>query len=290
MERSFKTVALVGKYKTPAIAEPLMRLASFLANMGVTVVVDNLTAEHLKDNPYRVLALEKMGGVVDLAIVLGGDGTMLNIARTLAPFNIPLVGVNQGRLGFLTDLSIDSMQQSIESMLKGEFVTEQRMLLAACVLRNGSEVFSSQAFNEVVVHRSNVGSMIEFEVRINGEYLYNQRADGLIVATPTGSTAYALSAGGPIVHPSLNVISLVPVCPHTLSNRPIVVAGDSAIEILMHRTEDVRVRLDSHTYFDLHLHDTLTVTGYPKPVCLLHPVGHSYYHTLREKLLWNKSL
>jgi len=290
MERSFKTIALIGKYKTPAIAEPLLRLATFLADKGVTVVVDTLTAEHLKQHPYRVLALDKMGGVVDLAVVLGGDGTMLNIARMLVPFKIPLVGVNQGRLGFLTDLSIDSMQQSIAEMLKGNFVTEQRMLLATRVLRNGADVFSSLAFNEVVVHRSNVSSMIEFEVRINGEYLYNQRADGLIVATPTGSTAYALSAGGPIVHPSLNVISLVPVCPHTLSNRPIVVGGESEIEILMHRTEDVRVRFDSHTYFDLHLHDTLSVTRYPEPVCLLHPLGHSYYHTLREKLLWNKPL
>jgi len=290
MERSFKTVALIGKYKTPGIAEPLLRLASFLAEKGVTVVVDNLTAEHLKQNPYRVVELEEMSGVVDLAIVLGGDGTMLNIARTLAPFKIPLVGVNQGRLGFLTDLSLESMQQSIDAMLQGEFVTEQRMLLGTRVLRKGERVFNSLAFNEVVVHRSNVSSMIEFEVRINNEYLYTQRADGLIVATPTGSTAYALSAGGPIVHPSLDVISLVPVCPHTLSNRPIIVAGDSSIEILMHRTEDVRVRFDSHTHFDLHLHDTLLVTRYPEPVCLLHPKGHSYYHTLREKLLWNKSL
>ncbi len=291
MQRSFKTIALIGKYKTPEIAEPLLRLASFLVNEGVTVVVDTLTAEHLKQHPYRVLALEQMGGVVDLAIVLGGDGTMLNIARTLVAFKIPLVGVNQGRLGFLTDLSLNSVQQSIAAMLKGEYVTEQRMLLSASVLRGEQQVFNSLAFNEVVIHRSNASSsMIEFEVRINGEYVYTQRADGLIVATPTGSTAYALSAGGAIVHPSLDVISLVPVCPHTLSNRPIIVAGNSAIEILMHRTEDVRVRFDSHTHFDLLLHDTLLVTRYPTPVCLLHPLGHSYYHTLREKLLWNKPL
>lgn len=290
MEHSFKTIALIGKYKTPTIAEPLLRLASFLTAKGVTVVVDKLTAEHLKQHSYRVLTLEEMGGVVELAVVLGGDGTMLNIARTLVKFNIPLVGVNQGRLGFLTDLSLDSMQQSIEAMLKGEYITEQRMLLGTRVLRNAQRVFSSLALNEVVVHRSNVSSMIEFEVRINGEYLYTQRADGLIVSTPTGSTAYALSAGGAIVHPSLDVMSLVPVCPHTLSNRPIVVGGESEIEILMHRTEDVRVRFDSHTHFDLNLHDTLRVTRYPQPLCLLHPVGHSYYHTLREKLLWNKPL
>lgn len=290
MNFPFKTVALIGKYKTPEIAEPLLRLASFLEEQGVAVVVDNLTAEHLKLRPYPEMSLEKMGGVVDLAIVMGGDGTMLNIARMLAPLGIPLVGVNQGRLGFLTDLSIDSMQQSIAAMLKGEFVTEPRMLLTAVVLRKGTDVFSSLAFNEIVVHRSNISSMIEFEVRIDDEYVYTQRADGLIVSTPTGSTAYALSAGGPIVHSSLNVMTLVPVCPHTLSNRPIVVNGESKIEILMHRTEDVRIRFDSHTHFDLHLHDTLIVTSHSEPARLLHPVGHSYYHTLREKLLWNKSL
>ncbi len=290
MERSFKTLALIGKYKTPEIAEPLLQLANFIEGMGIGVVVDTLTAEHLRGHHYPVIKLEEMGGKVDLAVVLGGDGTMLNIARVLAPYKIPLVGVNQGRLGFLTDLSLDSMQQSLAAMLQGEYITEQRMLLGTRVMRRGERVFNSLAFNEVVVHRSNISSMIEYEVRINGEYVYTQRADGLIVATPTGSTAYALSAGGAIIHPSLDVFSLVPVCPHTLSNRPIVVSGDSSIEILLHRTEDVRVRFDSHTHFDLHLHDSLLVTRYPHPVCLLHPVGHSYYHTLREKLLWNKPL
>ncbi len=146
------------------------------------------------------------------------------------------------------------------------------------------------AFNEAVVHRSQISSMVEFEVRIDGEYLYNQRADGLIVATPTGSTAYAMSAGGPILHPGLDVLALVPVCPHTLSNRPIVVSGSSVLEILMHRSGDIRVRLDSHTSFDMQLHDKIIVTRHPDHAHLLHPVGHSYYHTLREKLLWNQSL
>ncbi len=290
MNLSFKTVALIGKYKTPAIAEPLLRLAAFLAEKGVVVVVDSLTAEHLGQHPYRVLSLDGMKGEVDLAVVMGGDGTMLNIARTLAPFGIPLVGVNQGRLGFLTDLSLDSMKRSLSAMLQGEFITEKRMLLAVRVLRNDVEVCKAIAFNEMVVHRSNIDSMIECEVRIDGDYLYNQRADGLIVATPTGSTAYALSAGGPIVHPALDVMTLVPVCPHTLSNRPIVVSGAAEIEILMHRTGEVHVRFDSHTNFDLQLHDRLIVARHKEHVHLLHPVGHSYYHTLREKLLWNKSL
>lgn len=290
MNFSFNTVALIGKYKTPAIAEPLLRLAGFLADKGVTVVVDSLTAEHLGQHAYRVLSLEEMKGVVDLAIVMGGDGTMLNIARMLAPFGIPLVGVNHGRLGFLTDISLDSMKRTLSEILLGKFVTEQRMLLAVRVMRNDAEVSRAIAFNEMVVHRSNVGSMIECEVRIDGDYLYTQRADGLIVSTPTGSTAYALSAGGPIVHPALDVITLVPVCPHTLSNRPIVVSGNSQIEILMHRTGEVHVRFDSHSHFDLQLHDRLVIERYKESVQLLHPVGHSYYHTLREKLLWNKSL
>jgi NAD+ kinase len=290
MNLSFKNVALIGKYKTPAIAEPLLRLASFLSEKGVAVVVDSLTAEHLGQHPYRVLSLNEMSETVDLAVVMGGDGTMLNIARTLAPFGIPLVGVNQGRLGFLTDLSLDSMKRSLTAMLQGEFVTEKRMLLSVRVMRKDAEVCNAVAFNEMVVHRSNIDSMIECEVRIDGEYLYTQRADGLIVATPTGSTAYALSAGGPIVHPALDVIALVPVCPHTLSNRPIIVSGASEIEILMHRVGEVHVRFDSHTNFDLQLHDRLIVARHKEHVHLLHPVGHSYYHTLREKLLWNKSL
>jgi len=290
MKFPFQNVALIGKYKAPEIAEPLLLLAGFLSSRGLNVVVDSLTAEHLKNSPYPAMNLDEIGRVVDLAIVLGGDGTMLNIARTLSPCHVPLIGVNQGRLGFLTDLSLENMQESIAAMLDGKFVTEQRLLLSAQVVRNDEEVFSGLAFNEVVVHRDHISSMVEFEVRIDGEYLYNQRADGLIVSTPTGSTAYAMSAGGPILHPSLDVIELVPVCPHTLSNRPIVVKGSSVLEILTHRTSDLRVRFDSHTSYNLQLHDKIIVARFPETACLLHPVGHSYYHTLREKLLWNQTL
>ncbi len=290
MKFPFQNVALIGKHKAPEIAGPLLRLADFLASRGLTVVLDSLTAEHVKDSRFRAMSLEEIGHVVDLAIVLGGDGTMLNIARTLSPCKVPLAGVNQGRLGFLTALSLENMQESIAAMLDGKFVTEQRLLLSAQILRGDAEVFSGMAFNEVVVHRSNISSMIEFEVRIDGEYLYNQRADGLIVSTPTGSTAYAMSAGGPILHPSLDVIELVPICPHTLSNRPIVVKGSSVMEILPHRTGDLRARFDSHTSYDMQLNDKIIVARYPDTACLLHPVGHSYYHTLREKLLWNQTL
>ncbi len=290
MKFPFQNVALIGKHKSPEMAGPLLRLAAFLTSRGLSVAVDNLTAEHLSDNPYPVMALDEMAGTMDLVVVIGGDGTMLNIARTFAPHRVPMVGVNQGRLGFLTDLTLDNMQDTIAAMLEGKFVTEQRLLLTASVVRDDKEIFSGLAFNEVVVHRSTISSMVEFEVRIDGEYLYNQRADGLIISTPTGSTAYALSAGGPIIHPGLDVLELVPVCPHTLSNRPLVVKSTAVLELLMHRTGDIRVRYDSHTHYDLQLHDKLVVTRYPEPACLLHPVGHSYYHTLREKLLWNQTL
>ncbi|MBI5919481.1 MAG: NAD kinase [Nitrosomonadales bacterium] len=290
MKHPFQTVALIGKYKSQEITGSLLRLGEFLVARGLSVVVDELTAEHLPAHPYRILPLDGMGGTVDLAIVLGGDGTMLNIARTLAPRGIPLVGVNQGRLGFLTDVSLDTMQQTLAAILDGQFVTDERLLLASRVLRDGVEVFQSLAFNEVVVHRGNLSNMIEFEVRIDGDYLYTQRADGLIVASPTGSTAYALSAGGAIIHPGLDVIELVPINPHTLSNRPIVVKSSAQIEILMHRSKTVRTHFDSHTEFYLELHDQLLVTRFPTPATLLHPVGHSYYRTLREKLLWNQTL
>ena len=290
MKFPFQNVALIGKHKAPEIAGSLLHLAAFLSSRGLNVVVDSLTAEQIASCPYPAMSLREMAHAVDLAIVMGGDGTMLNIARTLSPHQVPLVGVNQGRLGFLTDLTLENMQDSIVAMLDGKFVTEQRLLLVARVLRNDVEVFGGLAFNEVAVHRNHISSMVEFEVRIDGEYLYNQRADGLIVSTPTGSTAYAMSAGGPILHPGLDVLELVPVCPHTLSNRPIVVKSSSVLEILMHRTGDISVRFDSHTNYDLELHDKIIVTRHPEPACLLHPVGHSYYHTLREKLLWNQTL
>ncbi|GAB1232977.1 NAD kinase [Ferrigenium sp. UT5] len=290
MKFPFETIAIIGKQKSPDVAVPMFLLGDFLAERGLKVVVDGLSAEHIKGHSFSALSLDEIARSVDLAVVIGGDGTMLNIARTLAPHGVPIVGVNQGRLGFLTDLSMGNMIAGIAAMLDGRFVTEQRLLLSATVVRDGAEVFTGLAFNEVVVHRSNISSMVEFEVRIDGEYLYNQRADGLIISTPTGSTAYAMSAGGPILHPGLDVLQLVPVCPHSLSNRPIVVKGSAEIELLMHRTGDICVRYDSHTNIDLQLHDKILVTRYAQPVNLLHPEGHSYYHTLREKLLWNQTL
>jgi NAD+ kinase len=266
---------------------PLLELARFLHARGVEVMIDRLTASHIGDCPYPVLTLEELGARADLAIVLGGDGTMLNIARTFAPFEVALIGVNQGRLGFLTDISVDTMVQTIGTILEGHYVTEDRMLLQAEIHTGAERVFEVLAFNDVVVSKGLQGSMIEFEVHIDGELIYTQRSDGLIVATPTGSTAYALSAGGPIVHPSLRVISLVPVCPHTLSNRPIVISSDCVVEIIIRSTDDPRAHFDSHSHFELGDGDRIRVRRYPHHINLLHPVGHSYYAMLRQKLNWN---
>ncbi len=288
MNPSFKTVGLIGKYKSPEIAGPLLKLADFLTQRGVKVLIDRLTASHIGDNKYPVLVLEEIGRQADLAVVLGGDGTMLNIARTFAPCDVALVGVNQGRLGFLTDISIDTMFETIGTILEGNYVTEERMLLEAEVFSGERSVFKVLAFNDVVISKGIKGSMIELEVRIDGQFLYTVRADGLIVASPTGSTAYALSSGGPIVHPSLSVMALVPICPHTFSSRPIVISSDSVVEIIIGDAADARAHFDSHSRFDLREQDHVVVRRYGDTIRLLHPVGHNYYSMLREKLHWTE--
>ncbi len=289
MKPLFKTVGLIGKYKSPEIAEPLLKLGDFLAQRGIKVLIDRLTASHIGESHYPVLALDEIGRQADLAIVLGGDGTMLNIARTLAPFDVALVGINQGRLGFLTDISIETMFETIGSIFEGDYVTEERMLLEAEIFSREQSVFNVLAFNDVVVSKGIKGSMIEIEVKIDGKFLYTLRADGLIVASPTGSTAYSLSAGGPIVHPSLSVMGLVPICPHTFSSRPIVISSDSVVEIVINSAADARSHFDSHSRFDLCEQDRVVVRRCQHTIRLLHPVGHDYYNMLRGKLHWTES-
>jgi NAD+ kinase len=286
MKASFKTVALIGKYKSPEIAGPVRKLGEFLNQRGIGVLVDRLTAAHIQESVFPVRTLQEIGHEADLAIVLGGDGTMLNIARTLAPCDVAVVGVNQGRLGFLTDISLDTMFETIGAILDGNYVTEERMLLETDVRSAGNSIFNVLAFNDVVVSKGSKGSMVELELRIDGRFLYKLRADGLIVASPTGSTAYALSSGGPILHPSLSVMALVPICPHTFSSRPIVLSSDSVIEIIVGEGGDARVHCDSHSRADLRDDDHIMVRRYGKSIRLLHPVGHDYYRMLREKLHW----
>ncbi len=290
MKNAFQRVALIGKYKSPEIAPHLLRLATYLRERGVEVFVDTDSASMLDHRGIEALTLKDLGVRADLAVVIGGDGTMLNIARTLAPYGVALVGVNQGRLGFLTDLSIHNMLDSIGAMLDGQFITEARMLLQADLRRDKIELYDEAAFNDVAVSKGTDGALMEIEVRIDGLFVYRLRSDGLIIASPTGSTAYALSSGGPIVHPGLEALTLVPVSPHTLSNRPIVVSAASIVEVHIQKALNARSHFDAHSYMELVEGDVLTVRRCRHDVRLLHPVGHNYYHTLREKLHWSEAL
>ncbi len=284
--KPFKTVCIVGKPDGAGVAKPLEQLSGFLRARGLVVRMDMNTAKFALTPPDAALPLEQLFDAADLAIALGGDGTLLGIARLLADKQVPLVGINLGTLGFLTDIPADAMASMLAMILDGQYTEESRQLLAADVVRGGRSVYSAVALNDVVVSRGAMGSMIEFAVEVNGEFVYSLRADGLIVATPTGSTAYALSSGGPILHPSLPAIALVPISPHTLSNRPVAIPSDSEVSIRLLRAHNSRVNFDVQSFFDPETDDVVTVRGYRHRLKLLHPLDHSYYAMLRSKLHW----
>jgi NAD+ kinase len=288
MPPAFKTVAVVGKSDAANLPEVLDQLAGVLHGRGIKVAMDPATASASRNPPDTVAELEMLPSHSDLAIVVGGDGTLISCARLMAERGVPLVGVNLGTLGFLTDIPADGLDGAIESVLDGEFISEQRTLLAGGVRRDRRMVFSALAMNDVVVSRGAVGSMIEFAVTVDGEFIYSLRADGLIVATPTGSTAYALSTGGPILHPSLPAIALVPISPHTLSNRPVAIRSTSKVEITLVRGADSRANFDVQAHFQLEPGDVVCVSAAPKQVTLLHPKSYRYFAMLRQKLRWSE--
>ena len=290
MTRTFQTIALIGKYNSPEIGDSLLRLAAFLEGRHHAVIIERETAACIHATGYETASLDEIGERADLAVVLGGDGTMLNIARSLHVYDVPLVGVNQGRLGFLTDVSVDTMLETLEEILDGDYLSQERFLLTVTIRRQGENVFEACAFNDAVVSKGATARLIELEVFVDGQFVYSQRSDGLIVATPTGSTAYALSSGGPILHPTLEAVVLVPICPHTLSNRPIAVNSESTVEILLIRADDDRVHFDGQRHFDLLENDWVIVRRSKQTIRLLHPFGHSYYDMLRQKLHWGEKL
>ncbi|MCF8177207.1 MAG: NAD kinase [Sulfuritalea sp.] len=287
--QSFRAIALIGKYQSREIAESLLELAAFLRKDGVEVLLEEATADAVGSNGYAVASYESIGERADLAVILGGDGTMLNAARRLAEFDVPLVGINQGRLGFMTDIALDSMIESISAVLEGRFFREKRFLLDVNVLRDGESAFQTLALNDVVVNKGDIGRMIELEVKVDGELIHVLRADGLIISTPTGSTAYALSANGPILHPSVPGIAIVPLCPHALSNRPITVSDSSTIDIALLPPHDARVHFDGQTRFDARSGDVVRTMRSRHGITLLHPPGYSYFAMLREKLHWSST-
>ncbi len=283
-----KTIALVGKHNAAGILESMSELAAFLYEAGHTVVIEAETAQHLQIDQFTVMSVAEIGKSADAAIVIGGDGTMLGIARQLAPYNIPLIGINQGRLGFITDIPRDRMLPVLTDMLDGKYISERRSLLQAIVVREGDQIFSGVAFNDIVVARGAGSGMVELRVDVDTHFMYNQRSDGLIISTPTGSTAYALSAGGPLLHPSLQGIVMVPIAPHALSNRPIVLPDSSEIVIEIAAGRDISVNFDMQTFASLQHGDKIIVRRSAHNVTFLHPQDWNYYHTLREKLHWNE--
>lgn len=290
MAERFETIGLFGKYKDPSVGDVINRLTRFLQSRGLKVLLGETTAAEIARPLAESRPHERIGKEIDLAVVVGGDGTMLNVARALAADEVPLLGVNLGRLGFLTDIAADRMIEEVGKILDGDYEHETRFLLHAEIMRTGKIVHSSKAFNDVIISKGGLSRLIEFETYIDGEFVNSMHADGIIAATPTGSTAYALSAGGPILHPTLAAIVLVPICPHTLSDRPIVVGSDSVVEILMTgiRQQSAHVTFDGQTSFELQENDRIYVRRAPRPVHLIHPSSRNHYEVLRMKLHWGE--
>ena len=280
-KKAFSRVALVGKFQADGIEGRLKDLAKLVSDLGCEVFIEAATADHLKLTGYPTQVADDFAGTIDLVVVLGGDGTMLGIGRQLAGMNVPLVGINMGRLGYMTDIPIQSVQTILPKIIAGEYEADPRTLLDAVVLRNGKKINHALALNDVVVNRSGISGMVELAVNVNGSFMYNQRSDGLIVSTPTGSTAYALSAGGPILHPRVAGILLVPIAPHSLSNRPIVLPEDCVTIIEVVDGREVIVNFDMQSQTELQSGDKIEVRQSSKTITFLHPRSHSDYKTLR---------
>ncbi len=288
MKSQFRHVALIGKYHAQGSRSALQDIAQFLGMQGCEIALEQETADNTGLSQFPTLDAAGIGAHCDLALVVGGDGTMLGIGRRLAEFGVPVVGINQGRLGFITDIAFEDYQGTLEPILRGEFEEDRRPLMQAQVVRDGRPVFSATAMNDVVVNRGATSGMVELRVEVDGRFVANQRADGLIIASPTGSTAYALSAGGPMLHPSIAGWVLVPIAPHTLSNRPIVLSdtGEIAVELVAGR--DASANFDMHSLASLIHGDRITVRRSAHQMRFLHPRGWTYFDTLRKKLHWNE--
>ena len=291
MQKSFKTIGIIGKPSDPSIAETLSGLYDYLTQAGYRIIVAADSAACINDGSVTSSSPDTLGKQCDLVIAVGGDGTFLAAARAIVGLDIPLIGINLGRLGFLVDISPVELPDRLQAILEGRYREEERYFLRAKIIRNGRIIHEETALNEVAVHRWVTPSMIEIVTRIDNVFLNSQRSDGLIVSTPTGSTAYALSAGGPILSPSLNALVLVPLNPHTLSNRPIVIDDRAEIELSFYQTKQMKalVTCDHIQIPDVLISDTILIKKDPKPIKILHPENHDFFHILRKKLNWSNS-
>lgn len=290
MTKHFKTVGVIGRYGDPAISQTILEVSELVQKRGLHVLLDEGTAELVRDHQLEVASRQNIGRRCDLVIVVGGDGTLLNAARSLTEYGVSMLGVNRGRLGFLTDISPAQMAEKFDEIFSGKYSAEERLLLHTHIERDGQNISESCAFNDVVVHKWDVARMIEFRTYINDMYVNTMRSDGLIIATPTGSTAYSLSGGGPILHPALHAIVLVPICPHTMSNRPIVVDASAVIRIeVSDRTRSpAQITCDGQINLGLVSGDRVIIRKEERPVRLIHPVDHNYFDVLRAKLRWSE--
>ncbi|WP_168013590.1 NAD(+) kinase [Halomonas salinarum] len=289
---TFKNIGLIGRMGSAKVVETLKRLIRFLDDGGYHVILEDRTATVMLDHGQQEASRRMLGEICDLVIVIGGDGSLLGAARALCRSGTPVLGVNRGRLGFLTDISPSELEDKVGEVLAGRYTIEERFLLDAEVYRHDALVGSAEALNDVVMHPGKAVRMIEFELFIDDQFVYSQRSDGLIIATPTGSTAYSLSGGGPIVHPSIDAITLVPMFPHTLSSRPIVIDARSEIRIHIGETNEAypHVSCDGQTRVVSKPDDVLYVRQKPERLKLVHPLGHNFYEVCRSKLGWSSRL
>jgi NAD+ kinase len=288
----FKSIGLIAKRADKQVKDYLEIVINFLHQRDLDIVIEAHSAKLLSRTDWEIAPnTEALGLCCDLIIVIGGDGTLLQAARLLAKHDVCILGINLGRLGFLTDISPAELQKDLNEILNGAFLEEDRFLIYAEVYRDKQCLYYCNALNDIVIHRGNLSHMLSFETRINGHFINSQRADGLIIATPTGSTAYALSAGGPLIHPSLNALVLVTICPHTLSSRPFVVDGDSCIQITLCSTQNGEAQLtgDGVLCHKLISGDTIIIEKY-QSIRLIHPQRYDHYATLRTKLDWSKTV
>lgn len=292
MAFQFQNIAVIGIHRNPMVAASVSDLVRTLDSWGVSSVLEAETASAQTESFEQVYPLEEIGKHCDFAVVVGGDGNLLKAARSLSLHDVPVVGINRGQLGYLTDISPDEIEAQLKPILEGHFTEERRFLIQGEVLRNEEVVHEGCALNDVVLFPGDLAQMMEFEMRINETFVYSQRSDGLIISTPTGSTAYNLSAGGPIMQPDMNALTLVPMFPHTLTSRPIVVDADQVIQIHLSKDNKMEPRLsfDGQAHVNLQLGDVVQISKRKSPLRLVHAKGYDYYTVLREKLQWGRQL
>ena len=288
----FKRIGLIGRPGHSGVAASLARLIPYLQSKHLTIMMDDATASFVDDASVEVGSRMQLSASCDLVIVVGGDGSMLNVAKYVALEGVPVIGINRGKLGFLTDILPDEIETQIDEVLAGNYSVEKRFLLDVMVNDGNEKKQLGSALNDVVLHPGKAAQMIEFELFVNDKFVYSQESDGLIVATPTGSTAYSLSAGGPIMHPDLNAVVLVPMYPHSLNSRPIVIGGDCEIRLVVAAKESLQpqVSCDGDVRYTASAGDEILVTKNAVSLQLIHPPNHSFYQACRSKLGWGSRL